>query len=118
MKAYELPIRQLLTRLANELEILRRLGSRIEVSICAGLLSGAADNESFGDVQEIDHLLQQLTVLRDFLTTLADETRGEQRINVENALACITLDGVRARMAGSSEEQAEAEQTHRNPDVF
>lgn len=102
-----LPMSELLTNLAQELERMRALGMRVELSMCQMAVSASAEGEWMEDVQQLDLLLQQAAALRDFASTLARAQGADVKIDAEAALAQITLGDVRQRLAGETATESD-----------
>lgn len=98
---------ELLTNLAQELERMRVLGMRIELSMCQMAVSASSEGEWMEDVQQLDLLLQQAAALRDFTSALARAQGADAQIDAESALAQITLGDVRQRLAGETAAESD-----------
>lgn len=108
-KSAHIPAPQLMTTLAGELERMREIGTRIEISLCQLASSAADQGEWLDDVQQLDLLLQQLAALRDFVGAAAcAEGAAQASFAMGEALDQVLLHDLRARLSG---EQAEAQES-------
>jgi hypothetical protein len=101
MNSVDLALEEFFHRLAHELNILAETGALIERSVCACIQSGRFDDQGVREMQALDHMLQHLAALRDFLVAAGGESTGEPRVNIVAALDQVPLAEVRARLAAA-----------------
>lgn len=93
-------VADVLGAMADELERTRSLGLRVEGAICVAALAASADVSVIEELQQFDLILQRVAALREFALELARRCNPVHEINVESALARITLEDMRSRLAG------------------
>lgn len=93
---------ELYLRLARELELLRQRAAHLEQTLCAASLSRFGEG-SVRELQDIDHILQHLGALRDFLSALATTAPSVGAIELTSALARIRLAELQRRLSGDAE---------------
>lgn len=101
------PVAEVLVALAYELEHVRIVGMRVEAAFCAHAVRATLDISVIRDMQQLDGVLQHLAALRDFVTTLSQDIRGEAPIIA--ALDRVFLGDVRARLSGGRGAEPDAE---------
>ncbi|HVY85151.1 MAG TPA: hypothetical protein VG943_08455 [Caulobacterales bacterium] len=103
-----MPDAELCARLASELESLRAIGLRIELSLCSAADAWDVTDGRLHDLQQLDYLLQHLGALRDFLSALSDAAGGEASAAQAHALGRIRLADLKARLEGAVDQPRSA----------
>lgn len=93
------PLAQVCARVAFELELIRQIGARIEQSLCNAADGWRLDDERARELQHLDHLIQHLSALRDFVSALAHQVKGVS-VDPTDALEKILLSALKARLEG------------------
>lgn len=107
--AGEAPVVDVLGAIADELERTRSLGLRVEGAICVAALAASADVSVIEELQQFDLILQRVAALRDFALELARRCDPGHEVNVDSALARITLEDMRSRLAGVGQDDESSE---------
>jgi hypothetical protein len=100
-------ISDVLLSVADELERVRVLGLRIERTVIGLAMSPGVDASVIGELQQLDAILQQIAGLRDYAANIAKGCDAGHGVDPATALACVTLEDMRQRLAGVAPEDAE-----------
>lgn len=95
---------ELYPRIARELELARQTAMQVEQSLCRAADSWSIDDARVRDLQQLDHLIQHLAAMRDFVFALCQQGQGV-RVDAADALARVTLSDVRSRLSGCGESE-------------
>jgi hypothetical protein len=93
-----------LVAMADELERTRSLGLRVESAVCAAAATSAADVSVICELQQFDLILQRVAALRDFALALSRDCAPDAAVALASALARVTLEDVRERLAGAQDD--------------
>jgi hypothetical protein len=94
-----IPVGDVFTSLAEELERARSLGLRVERAICAIAVRSSIDNAVVCELQQLDAVLQHIAALPDFVAELARQGAMGSVVTTM-ALDRVTLAEVRTRLGG------------------
>ncbi|MBY0563593.1 MAG: hypothetical protein K2P58_05325 [Hyphomonadaceae bacterium] len=95
-----IPVAEIFLMVAEELERARVLGLRIEGAICAIAVRSELDAALVSELQQLDAVLQHIAALRDYAAEISRHSAHLPKVATESALNRITLNEVRARLAG------------------
>jgi hypothetical protein len=88
-------------RVALEIELVRNMAARLELSLCVMTASGSIDEERVRDLQQIDLMQQHLAALRDFLGELSKLPNVRGPIELVSALDRVLIDDLKRRLEGA-----------------
>jgi hypothetical protein len=101
-------------RVAMEIELLRNMAARLELSLCVMTVTRELDDERVRDLQQLDFMHQHLAALRDFLNEISRQATAHDRVNPMAALDRVPLSELRGRLAGAGPpDKAEAAESGR-----
>ncbi len=94
-------IGEICRRVALEIELVRNMAARLELSLCAMTAGVGIDEERVRDLQQLDVMQQHLAALRDFLSELSMLPAARGPIELVSALDRVLIDDLRRRLEGA-----------------
>ena len=101
------PIGELLGSIAQELELARTIGLRVERAICAIAIQSTIDSALVAELQNFDAVLQHIAAMRHFSGELGRSCDASWRTSPRAALERVTLAEVKARLGGEDTESTD-----------
>lgn len=96
-----IPVRDLLTRIADEVQVLADVARSVEKAGIVGT-SGNADNQQFKSIQEVDRLVQSLGDISAFVRACSAAFDAEdQVVEIGVPVSEIKLQTIRERLSGA-----------------
>lgn len=115
---HDIPLRELVQRLAEMLHDMAGAGAAIEDSVGDQILSGQMDLQGLSQaLQGLDHLMQTIAELGLFLERIAPDLDAEQVLNIGSAARRIRLRDMSRQLLGlgkglgRANDEPEASQT-------
>lgn len=97
--APRVPIRDVLGRVGHELAHLARMLDQLQVFVAPSILEAAGkDPRLLHQIQSLDHIVQKVAALSDFLAALGPTASGHWLVDPAEAARVVTLAELAARL--------------------